>query len=115
MSSLYGSLSIAIRSLIAEQGALRTTSNNIANVNTPGYSRQRARLESTPPVFFGSLQFGTGAALTRVESIRDQVLEQRLHQETQEQGDLESYLGVVQQAEALFNETGGAEIGRAHV
>lgn len=113
MASLYGSMSIAIRSLLAEQGALRTSSNNIANVNTPGYSRQRARLESTPPVLFGSLQFGTGTALTSVESIRDQVLELRLHQETQEQGDLESYLGVVQQAEALFNETGGAGLQAA--
>lgn len=113
MASLYGSMSIAIRSLLAEQGALRTASNNIANVNTPGYSRQRTHIESTPPILFGNLQFGTGAALTRVESIRDLVLELRLHQETQEQRGLASYLGVVKQAEALFNETGGAGLQAA--
>jgi len=36
MSSLFGALSIAVRSLYAQEGAIDTTSNNIANVNTPG-------------------------------------------------------------------------------
>src|SRR5215470_12148079 len=42
MGNLSAGLNIALRSLLTEQGALQITSNNIANVNTPGYSRQRA-------------------------------------------------------------------------
>jgi flagellar hook-associated protein FlgK len=36
MSSLYGAMSIATGALGAEQGALEATTNNVANVNTPG-------------------------------------------------------------------------------
>ena len=39
MSSLFGTLSIAVGALQAEQGALSATTNNVANANTPGYSR----------------------------------------------------------------------------
>ncbi len=45
MPGLNTSLSIAVQALQAEQGALSVTTNNISNVNTPGYSRQVADLE----------------------------------------------------------------------
>ena len=49
MGSLSASLNIAVQSLLSEQGAIETTSNNIANVNTPGYSRQRPIWKKRPP------------------------------------------------------------------
>ena len=107
MSSLFGTLSIALRALMAHQGALDVTSNNIANINTPGYSRQRAVFQPDPPVSFGSLQLGTGVSLEKVESIRDRVLELRIHQETQQEGRLDSFLTGMRQVEALFNEAQG--------
>jgi len=107
MSSLFGSLSIALRALLAQQGALATTTNNIANVNTPGYARQRPVLREEAPVFYGSVLFGTGVSLESIESIRDRILELRLDQETQQQGRLEAYLGATQQIENLFNEAQG--------
>ena len=48
MPGLNTSLSIAVQALQAEQGALSVTTNNIANVNTPGYSRQVAVLNESP-------------------------------------------------------------------
>ena len=108
MSSLFGSLSIALRALLAEQGALDATNNNIANVNTPGFSRRRAILSQEPPVVYGSLALGNGVSLERVESIRDRILELRIHQETQQEGKLESFLSAMRQVEVLFNETQGA-------
>ena len=113
MSSLFGSLSIAVRSLLTQQAALETTSNNIANVNTPGFSRQRAVLTQEPPVQLGTLWFGTGVGVDRIESIRDRILELRLVQETQQQGKLETYLGALRQVEAYFNETEGAGLENA--
>jgi flagellar hook-associated protein FlgK len=41
MSNLLSTLSIATGALAAEQGALTETADNIANVNTPGYSRKQ--------------------------------------------------------------------------
>ena len=108
MSSLFGSLSIALSSLLAQQAALETTSQNIANLNTPGYSRQRPVLREESSVLSGTTLIGGGVSLEKVESIRDQILELRLHQESQQQGQLEAFLGSTQQVEALFNETTGA-------
>ena len=108
MSSLFGSLSIALSSLLAQQAALETTSQNIANLNTPGYSRQRPVLVEESSVLSGTTLIGGGVSLEKVESIRDQILELRLHQESQQQGQLEAFLGSTRQVEALFNETQGA-------
>jgi flagellar hook-associated protein 1 FlgK len=107
MGSLSGSLNIALQSLLTEQGAIQTTSNNIANVNTPGYARQRADLAETPPVQIGSLTFGTGVKLQDVTSLRDSVLDLRVNQETQQQGQLNAFLSGGQQIQSLFNETAG--------
>ena len=43
ISSMMG-LQTALRGLLAEQEAINTTGHNIANANTPGYSRQTADL-----------------------------------------------------------------------
>ena len=43
MGGLNTSLLIGVQALDANQGALEATSNNIANVNTPGYTREVAQ------------------------------------------------------------------------
>jgi flagellar hook-associated protein 1 FlgK len=50
---------------------MQTTTNNVANANTPGYSREEAVLVATNPVVLQPLTFGTGVTLQSVESIRD--------------------------------------------
>jgi len=107
MGGLSGSLNIVLGSLLTDQGAIETTSNNIANVNTPGYSRQRPDLEETPPIQIGGLNFGTGVELKQVVSLRDSILDLRVNQETQQQGRLEGFLGSAQQIQSFFNETTG--------
>lgn len=111
MSSLFGTLSIALRSLLAQQGALDVTGNNIANVNTRGYARQRPILNETPPVRIGSLVLGTGVSLDKVEGIRDRILELRIHQETQRDGELDAFLRAMHQVEAAFNEAKDVGLG----
>src|SRR5271165_6537060 len=108
MGSLTASLNISLQSMLAEQGAIETTSNNIANVNTPGYSRQRADLEESPPVTIGNVTLGTGVKLEDVTSLRDAILDLRVNQETQQQGKLNAFLSGGQQIQTLFNETAGA-------
>jgi flagellar hook-associated protein 1 len=44
----------------AEQGAMQVTTNNVANVNTPGYSREEPVLVASDPVVIDPLTFGTG-------------------------------------------------------
>lgn len=107
MSSLFGTMSIALRAMMAQQGALETTSNNIANVNTPGYARQRTLFRQEPPLLLGTLMVPTGMTIDKIEGIRDQILELRLHQEKQQEGFLEAFLSSATQVEAVFNEIEG--------
>ena len=112
MSSLNASLATALSGLIAEQGALETTTNNVANVNTPGYSREQPVLVSGDPVVIDPLTFGTGVTLRSVESIRDTILESRIQQETQTQGQFGSLASALQQTQVNFTSNTG-DIGTA--
>jgi flagellar hook-associated protein 1 len=107
MGSLYGSLSIALGALAADRGAIEVTSNNIANVNTPGYSREQTTLLENPPVQVGNVLFGTGVTLGQTASLRDNLLERRLDQENQSASQLNSFLESMTQVQSLFNEAGG--------
>jgi flagellar hook-associated protein 1 FlgK len=106
--SLSASLSIALRSMLASQGGMSVVSNNIANVNTPGYSREVPNFVESPPATFGSLQFGTGVNLDNITSVRDIVLQLRLNQEAQNQGKLDTFTTGMNQVQVLFNEPAGA-------
>jgi flagellar hook-associated protein 1 FlgK len=107
LGGLSGTLGIAINALIADQGSLQVTANNIANANTPGYTREQANLAEQPPVQIGNLLFGEGVVLQNIQSIRDAVLELRIQQENQIQQGLSSFIDGAKQVQALFNETQG--------
>jgi flagellar hook-associated protein 1 FlgK len=102
MSSLNASLATALSGLIAEQGAIAVTTNNVANVNTPGYSRQQAILVTSDPVVVDPLTFGTGVTLQSVESIRDPILESQIQQQTQAQGQFSTLTAALQQTQVNF-------------
>jgi len=103
MSGLFGTLSIALSSLATSQQALETTSNNVANANTPGYSREVPVLEAGAPVVYGSLALGTGVVLDKIESLRDPILEIQLNQQTQQNSYLNSQLTELQQIQTGFS------------
>ncbi len=106
--SLTSSLYISTEALLADQGALAVVSNNISNVNTPSYTREVANLEETPPVDVGNLQYGTGVAIGSIQSVRDNVLQLRLNQETENQGQLNTLSNGLNQIQTLFNEPAGS-------
>lgn len=112
MSSLNASLAIALSGLASEQGALEATSNNVANVNTPGYSRQVPVLVASDPIVEDPLTFGTGVTLQSIQSVRDPVLESQIQQETQTQGQLSALVSALSQTQTNFSSTGG-DIGSA--
>jgi flagellar hook-associated protein 1 FlgK len=113
MLSLFGRLSIAVHSLLAQEGAPDVTANNIANVNTPGYSRQRPIMSEAPPLDTGQISIGNGVEFEGVQSVRDHILEFRIDQETQQQNRLQSYLNSMNQVQSLFNEAEGAGLSDA--
>ncbi len=74
MSGLFGSLSIALSGLSVSQQEMATTSNNVANANTPGYTREVSDTAAGDPVEVGALSLGTGVVLEKIESLRDPML-----------------------------------------
>jgi len=72
--SIFAPLSIGRQALLAQQRALQVTGQNIANVNTPGYSRQRADLTAIPPQ--GDF-VGGGSRVGGVAQLVDPFLEAR--------------------------------------
>lgn len=64
---MSGILNVATRALMANQTILQTTGNNIANVNTPGYSRQNAVLQTVEGQFTGGGYIGKGVDVVTIQ------------------------------------------------
>lgn len=112
MSSLNASLAIALSGLIADQGALEATTNNVANVNTPGYSREEPVLAASDPIVVEPLTLGTGVTLQNIESIQDPILESQIAQQTQSENQYSTLTSALEQAQVNFTTTTG-DIGTA--
>lgn len=67
-------LNIGTRALLANQLALQTAGNNVANVNTPGYSRQSVLMQSVDGAFSGSGYYGNGVTVETVLRNHDEFL-----------------------------------------
>jgi len=106
MSGLFDGLRVSLSSLSNWQTAMSVVSDNVANVNTEGYSRKRVVLESIPGDL---LPYGTltdGAEISRIESVRDGFLERRILAELQEFGTLKGQEFGLQQIESIFSGVG---------
>lgn len=109
--SLNASLSIAVQSLNAASGALQATNNNIANANTPGYTRKVPIFQSATPTDQGNnLSLGNGVNLVSYQSVRDELLQLRVQQETTAQSGANAQLSSMQQIQPTFT-TSAQDIG----
>lgn len=86
-----GIFTTATSGLLAFQRALNTTGHNIANVNTPGYSRQRVEIVTQTPQASGAGFMGTGVKTTTVERLYDQFLVDRVRSSTSSTGALDIF------------------------
>lgn len=103
MPGLNASLYIGLSGLQAQQSALNVVGHNIANVNTPGYTRQRADLTANKSLIQGQVYFGTGVTLNTIQGIRDRFLDLQIYRETARQtGATDRYAGL----DAISNSLG---------
>ncbi|MDI6799680.1 MAG: flagellar hook-associated protein FlgK [Actinomycetota bacterium] len=111
MGSAFFGLEIATRSLRAQQRGMEVTGHNIANANTPGFSRQRAVLATTDPypvpAFNRPLvggQIGTGVKIEAIQRVRDAFLDTQIRKESLSLGSWQSIETALEQVEVIFNE-----------
>jgi flagellar hook-associated protein FlgK len=113
--STFSALNAATTALWSQRRALDVTGQNIANVNTEGYSRQRADLQaiggSPVPAFYStSPGIGAGVSAEGVTRIRDAFLEGRGHTERANSARLAAETDAYTQVESAFREPGDTGI-----
>lgn len=109
--STFSGLNAATTSLWAQRRALDITGQNISNVNTAGYSRQRVDMQaiggSAVPAFYSTGNgIGGGVKADDVLRIRDIFLEGRGHAEHANNARLTTEAGALEQVETAFREPG---------
>jgi flagellar hook-associated protein FlgK len=91
-------VSIAGSAVAAYQRALGTVANNIANVDSAGYTRQEANLIENAPRSYGTSYLGTGVNVTGIKRLYDAFIENSLRNANTElgtQGPLVNYANRV--------------------
>jgi flagellar hook-associated protein 1 FlgK len=102
--AIFPALGIGRQALLTHQAALQTIGQNVANVNTPGYSRQRTVLEAVPP---SGGAFGGGVRAVGIERFVDSFIEARRLANASAFGAATTSRDLLQRVEAGFPITGG--------
>ncbi len=111
MRSTFHGLEVAKRGMFTQQSALYVTGHNIANANTPGYSRQRVNFVQTEPYPPASMnrpqipgQMGTGVEAGSIERVRDSFLDIQYRGENNKLGYWEARADALKKMEDIMNE-----------
>ncbi|WP_125152125.1 flagellar hook-associated protein FlgK [Clostridium rectalis] len=111
MSGLFGTINTGKSGIFASQKAIDVTSHNIANANTDGYSRQRAKLQTRRPFCtpafnnaVGPGQMGTGVEVSEIERIRDAFIDYQVRVELGVNGEYSQREKFLSELESIFNE-----------
>lgn len=111
-SSFFG-LETALRALEAQRGAVEVAAHNVANAQTPGYTRQVARLVPTTPYRTADLQgptgpgtWGTGVDIAEISRVRDAFLDRQVRAQASLGGRYDAMDKALGEIEAMLNEPG---------
>ena len=104
MSNLFNILNITSSGMYTAQTAVEVTSHNIANINTPGYSKQSAVIETQIPAMGNGLLLGRGSVVTQVKRNEDRFLNYQVNKNTWLLGKLDAQTRYSEPLEEIFNE-----------
>jgi len=107
MSSISFVLNLARGALSAQQQGIAVTAHNIANVNTPGYTRQRANFENLTSDTNSRIKLGYGVVVDSVSQYYDRFITQNLQQKESVLGETEAKKSILSYLQTLFNDQVG--------
>ena len=107
MGGLNAALSVATGALSAQEAGIETVNNNIANANTPGYSREIVNFSSAATIGAGNTAVGNGVTLNGITSVRDQLLDLRIQQQTSDGSAATAQSNVLASVETYFSGSSG--------
>ena len=105
MSGIYGVLQTGMRSLLAQQQGIEITGHNIANVNTPGYSRQKVNLQTGTPTLSSQGMIGTGVNAKDSERVYDRFVGGQIENENEALGRWDAQKTALERVEIIVNES----------
>ena len=108
MATINAAMNAITAALQADQSSLDIVANNVANANTPGYTREVPNWRENVPVQMNGVSYGTGVSQTGPTSVRDRILEQRLSQEQQAASGTAARLAALDFIQALFPLSSGS-------
>lgn len=97
-------LSSGVSGLLAFQSALDTTSHNISNANTEGYSRQRVELTTKQPTYSSGGYVGNGVDVASVNRIYDDILATQVRSSSSGKSQWDIYSSVTDQVNNLLGD-----------
>lgn len=109
--SINSLLTVGVGALSASQSAISTTGNNIANVNTVGYSRQSVLLKTNTSLDASAGQIGQGVSAQQVIRAYDKFVESSLVRQLGTAAKYDSAYYALRNIEDLFNESSVDGIG----
>jgi flagellar hook-associated protein 1 FlgK len=104
VADLFG---IGTSALQAFQTAIAVTSNNVANANTPGYTKESVILTAAPPQTNGSVPIGGGVVVSGVSRAYSQLAENQLNTSQSNLGQLNSLQTYTNQVDNIVGTTAG--------
>ena len=108
MRSTFAGLNTMVRGIYTHQIALDTVGNNITNINTDGYSRQRTNIVTTPSEFIlgskGSVAIGTGCVTESIVRLRDELIDAQIRKGSTPLGYADTMKDTLGRIEAIFTE-----------
>ena len=107
MSGISGILYTGVQSLLAQQRGIEVAGHNIANVNTPGYSRQTVNLQTTMPVATSQGMIGTGVTARDSQRVYDRFVGLQIENANEEMGRWDAQKTALERVEVIFNESSG--------
>jgi flagellar hook-associated protein 1 len=117
VQSTFLGIELGKRSLNAHNQALNTVGHNLANASTEGYSRQRVGVTETDPLYAPDLtreetpgQIGQGVSISRIERIKDDLLEGRIDSESGLEGYWTTRDKYLLQLEQIHNEPSDSSV-----
>lgn len=106
-------LLIGLSALQAQQRSMEVTSHNLANVATPGYSRQRSELTAPVPEDGNPGQRGRGVNVVAIRRLTDGLLTEQIRKSSSEEGRLGLTSQTLDALQAVFNEPGDSSLSAA--
>lgn len=117
MTSTFFGLQSALTGLVVHQRALDTTSHNLSNINTEGYTRQRVDMRAAPSFPMPGVntevapgQIGTGVQVASYARLRDQFVDLQMRSQTAAHGQFDARSSALDRLNQVVDEPGDSGV-----